>query len=121
MYDSVRSIIMIFRGNDTILMNILLLIMMAVATQVGPVRDPGLVQHLREGKFFAMPFPIGVLHTWCLLAPPFVLTCFACQQQQVCRWGRLAGRPARRAARGVVYLFVCLSVCPFASCLLLLL
>ena len=54
---------MIFRGNDTILMNILLLIMMVAATQEGPVRDPGLVQHLREGKFFAMPFPIGVLHT----------------------------------------------------------
>ena len=71
---------MIFRDNDTILMNILLLIMMVAATQVGPVRDPGLVQHLREGKFFAMPFAIGVLHTWCLLAPPFVLTCFVVSQ-----------------------------------------
>ena len=66
--------------------NMLLLQLAAAATQAGLQHDPGLVRHLREGKFFVMRFPIGVLHTWCLLAPLPVLTCLACQQQQICRW-----------------------------------
>ena len=77
--------------------------MVVAATQAGPEHDLGLVRHLREGKFFAMPFVAGALHTSCLSGPLLVLTCLAALAaagigRTGC--GGLAGRPVWLAAWG---------------------